>query len=105
MTAPSSRQKFGFLGLLLLGCVVVALPGALVALGHPVAAVMLRTQERRFKHPRLFGLTQVWASLLVSGWLGAMVLLFPYPLVPITYVPVLVGFGPMFAFVMFDRRR
>jgi hypothetical protein len=104
-TATWSRQKGGFLGLLSLACAVVAIPGALVALRHPVVAAILRAQEQRFNHPRLFGLAQVWAGIVVSGWLSAMVLLLPYPPVALTYAVFLAGLGPMYATLLFDRRR
>lgn len=104
-TAAWSRQKVGFLSLVSLACVVVAIPGALMVPGSPWAAAMLQAQEQRFNHPRLFGLAQVWLGVFVSGWLCAMVLLFPYySPVPVTYLVFLVGFGPMLAILLFDRR-
>jgi hypothetical protein len=98
-------EKLGFVLAALGLFALIAIPGALLALGHPWAADILHSQEPRFKHTRLLGLTQLWAGTLFSAWLIAAYASPNYSLARDTYVAFLVGFGPMFAFMMFDRRR
>ncbi len=51
------------------------IPGALLAVRHPWADAYLHLSGPPFAHPRLFGLTLVWAGLLLTGAMGATILL------------------------------
>jgi hypothetical protein len=106
-TATRSWQTAGTLLIALGIFVFIAIPGALEALGHPWAAAMRRPLEQRFNHPRLLGLAQVWAGVLVPGWLSVMILVqLPASFVPITSAVLPVGgLGPLYAIVLFDHRR
>lgn len=109
------------------GTVLVALsmfvfftvPGAMLVTRHPWAGAERLLAERQYAHPRLLGLTQVWAGLVLSGSTGASLFApdpFTSPYVEnwsiwtIVWVlaiiaAVLVAFAPLLAFVLFDRRR
>jgi hypothetical protein len=89
-----------------------AVPGLLVALGHPWAAGLHQRFAQRLRHPRLAGVAHAWAGIVVSGWLCAVPLLYPvppqypFPYLPVTYAVLLVGFGSFFALLLVvDMRR
>ena len=104
-TAAWSWKETGLVLFALSPLVLLGIPGALMALWHPWAATTLRTQEWQFKHPRLMGLAELWAGILLSGWLSAMILLrLSAPLSPIVWAVCLLGFGPLYAIMLFDRR-
>src|SRR5260221_1114793 len=98
----------GFLLSALSGFVFVAIPGALVALRHPWGAGFRLVLEERYAHPRLVGLAEVWAGVVLSGGLGAISLLqYPFSLglgVVLTLAVVLVALAPLLAITRFDRR-
>jgi hypothetical protein len=99
----------GFLLIALSGFVLLAIPGALAALRHPWGAVFRLMLEERYAHPRLAGLAEVWAGVVVSGWLGAISFLqFPFSLglgVVLTLAVGLVALAPLLAIMRFDPRR
>jgi hypothetical protein len=84
----------------------VAIPGGLMALRHPWAAAGLQTQGPSDVHERLFGLTLVWAGVLIPGWFIASAILPPYyPLGPISVVVTLVAVAPTLALGLVGLRR
>jgi hypothetical protein len=108
-TAMWSWETAGFL-LVALGILVfAAAPGALVAQHHSWGTAFRRLLEERFAHPRLAGLAEVWAGLVLSGWVAATTLL-RVPFSPelaamLTLAMGAVAFAPMLALNLFDRRR
>jgi len=103
-----TRLTVGFLLIALSLFVFMAIPGALVALRHPWGAVYRLALEERYAHPRLAGLAEVWAGVVVSGWLGVISLLqFPFSVglgVVLTLAVGLVVLAPLLATMRFDRR-
>ncbi len=88
------------------------IPGALVALRHPWGDIFRQTLEKRYAHPRLAGLAEVWFGLVIMGALGAtaLALLVPLPFSLGEYgllaiAVVLVALAPMLAIILFDRHR
>jgi hypothetical protein len=92
--------------------IIFATPGALVALQHPSVASARRVLAEHYNHARLLGLAEVWAGLVMSGW----VCLVLFPNLSILSLPVglelllwagvvLVSLGPLLAIALFDRRR
>ncbi len=65
----------GFFLLILSLSAYIAVPGALVAIGHPWGDFFLKLWERRFAHPRRVGLAFVWLGLIVSGGGASLFLL------------------------------
>jgi hypothetical protein len=111
LVSPPSGGTWLTVGFLLVaqsGFVLLAIPGALVALRHPWGAVFRLVTEERYAHPRLAGLAEVWGGVVLSGWLGAISLLqFPFSLglgVVLTLAVGLVALAPLQAIVLFDRR-
>ncbi len=105
--ATRSWTKVGFLLEALSGLALLTIPGALLALRHPWGAVRhLHVEQRRFAHPRLVGLAEVWAGLVISA-LGAIPFVADiYPLLLYWLLPVgLVALAPLLALYLFDRRR
>jgi hypothetical protein len=84
--------------------VFLSVPGALLMVRHPLAATLRQLLGQRFNHPRLIGLARAWEGAWWAIALLLALLWFPSSL----YVPMalmLVGSGPLFAVVRFDRRR
>jgi len=98
-----------------LSCILLGIiPGALIVLRHPWAEVYLRLSGPPFAHPRLFGLTLVWAGLLLSGVLGAFIVLSASAwsdaavftrTVAIFLAIAVVGSVPLAAVLLLDRGR
>lgn len=123
--SPSSSawSTVGFLLILLSAATLLTFPGALLALRHPSGAFPFPRLdvERRFTHPRLVGLTLVWAGLVVSGLVGAILYLLRAPFSNVleaadgwrwllagglaVLAVFLVGVAPLLALFQFDRRR
>ncbi len=99
-----------FLLLFVLLGAYLAIPGALVAMGHPYGAFF---RSERYVHPRLAGLVDVLVGLMY-GALGGFLfvsMLFPltlYEVLGVIWIPIvlgLVGSVPLLALNLFDRRR
>lgn len=117
VTPPSpvtwSRARVGIVLVALSALAILTIPGVLLAMRHPWRAVYRR-------HPRLYGLAEVWAGLVLSGSMSA-ILLVPDPFSPAPYwlpasnwflalgVPALavalVTLASLMAFYLFDCRR
>jgi hypothetical protein len=104
LLGPWSWKHAGFLLIAVGACIITILPVALEVLLHPWA---LQGVEQHYKHPRLLGLASVWAGMVVLGWGSVMFLQWPpsYAPVPFTGAIFLVGLGPLYAMLLFDRRR
>ncbi|HEX8034159.1 MAG TPA: hypothetical protein VF510_09940, partial [Ktedonobacterales bacterium] len=55
-------------GMVLIGLsfLFLMMPGVLAAMRHPWGAAYLLAAERRYVHPRLYGLAEGWASFVLS---------------------------------------
>lgn len=90
--------------------VMYAVRGALLALRHPRGAADRLLVERRYAHPRLQGLAMMWAGLVLSGSISAL-LFVADPFSSLAdganwwIVAGLVTFAPLIALALFDRPR
>jgi hypothetical protein len=107
--ATSSWEMAGLLLMALALFIMLAVPGLLIALGHPWGTGWRLMWTTWSAHPRLAGLTMVWASIVLSGWLTAAILLrLTFTLqqaMLLTLAVCLVALAPPLALRLFDRRR
>jgi hypothetical protein len=84
--------------------IYLLVPGALAVLGHPWAAGRRQMLEQSFKHPRLIGLAQAGAGVVMAAWAIGL-LLHTLPVAPEVgfLVLMLAGIG-LLAMMVLDRR-
>lgn len=92
--------------------VVLAIPGALVALRHPWGDGLRLALEKRYAHPRLLGLLAALAGLAQLGvWAATYLIQFPSTpgvgevLTPAVGLVEVATLGALLALGLFDRRR
>ena len=84
--------------------IYLLVPGALVVLGHPWAAARRQMLEQSFKHPRLNGLAQALAGVVVAAWAIAL-LLHTLPDPPeVGFFALVLAVVGLLALMVFDRR-
>lgn len=100
-------SKVGFLLVALSMFIFFTIPGALLAVRLPWGVIWrLRVEQLRFVHPRLYGLALVWAGLVCSGSIGANLFVPLFTSIPYSVLAMeLVALAPVFALMLFDRRR
>lgn len=87
------------------GFLIFALNPSLKKRGFSWPATFREMAAALVNHPWLFRLAQVRLLVVIVGWVVAMVLLRASDLLlPIQWVPPLVGLVPFWAVVLFDRR-
>lgn len=100
-------DKVGLVVEILSGFAFLIIPGALLVARHPWGDGVRLLAERHYAHPRLYGLVAVWAGLVLSVSMGALMFA-PDPVSApgyVTLAELLVALTPVFAFLLFDRRR
>jgi hypothetical protein len=119
--AASAWATVGLLLMMLSLFVLSAVIGALLALRHPWGACFRVLVERHYAHPRLVGLAVVWAGLVTSSLMGAILYLArpPFPSAldaadgwkwllaggVAALALFLIALAPLLALALFDRRR
>ncbi len=102
-----SWTKVGLVLLVVGGFSPIVIEGVLLAMRHPWGAGFRMHAERHLAHPRLFGVAEVWGSLVFIGGIGVY-LFVPDPLSVRPYLPLamlLLALTPLLALLLFDRRR
>ncbi len=102
-----SWTKVGLVFLMIGGLSPIIIEGMLLAMRHPWGTGFRMHAERHLAHPRLFGVAEVWGSLVLIGGMG--VYLFVPDLLSVRpYLPqamLLLALAPLLALFLFDRRR